>query len=612
MPRLLALNVIFLLLQALLLPCASAQTIQASTSSSNSPANAASRNPAAGGTTRWLAFESDATNLIDGDTNDATDIFLLYQTVIGTDHNPQEEQRTTTRVSVASDGTQANGPSFAPSVSRNYQDAAADARFIAFVSSATNLVAGDSNGKDDIFVHDRVLSQTYRISLVLNPSSHEAVGEANGNSSEPSISSDGCYIAFTSEADNLNAVDTAGQPISDTNGKRDVFLYHNPLGQDCDLDYAFMEMVSVGPNDTLGNGDSGSPAFGDVRYLAFVSQASNLIASDSNSAADVFVRDRAVSITGYENQRATILVSKSSSGSQGDDASLNPAIDSNVVVFDSAATNLVSNDTNGKRDVFRHDLQGDRSNGTTVRVSVSSSGDQGDGDSYSPAIDAGANYIAFASRATNFSDRTDCNDAADIFVLDYFYDVLRRVNLSSAGYQAGAGLDSSNPSIGGGAVLSAYESNGVLVPGDENNTTDIFGSVGSEDPAQRDNPLSRSERLDEPPDVCVARRSASVFMERYTEIDASASTFRANASGQNGACRGNGICYTVTAVPFVNGKRDRRRDIVRKTGKRNELTLPKLKPGSYQVSFKVNAKQGSSVIKTGKSPAQTITVARRK
>jgi Tol biopolymer transport system component len=164
-------------------------------------------------------------------------------------------------VSVASDGTQGNGDSVSPSIS-------ADGRYVAFMSYAYNLVPGDTNGKADVFVHDRLTGQTTRVSVASDGT------QGNDGSGGASISANGRYVAFVSGASNLVP--------GDTNGKADVFVHDRLTGQ--------TTRVSVASDGTEGNSDSIYPSISaDGRYVAFQSWASNLIPRDTNGAWDVFV-----------------------------------------------------------------------------------------------------------------------------------------------------------------------------------------------------------------------------------------------------------------------------------------------------------------------------------
>jgi Tol biopolymer transport system component len=235
----------------------------------------------------------------------------------------------TTRVSVSSDGGQGeDGHSLRPSIS-------ADGRYVAFASGASNLASGDTNGYDDIFVHDRQTGQTTRVSVASDGS------QENGSSWSPSISADGRYVAFASEASNLVS--------GDTDGYDDVFVHDRQMGQ--------TTRVSVASDGTQGNHDSGhwggSSISAGGRYVAFESWASNLVDSDTNSYDDVFVHDRQ---TGH-----TARVSVTSDGTQGNGESRGyPSIsaDGRYVAFESGASNLVSGDTNDYSDVFVHERVG--------------------------------------------------------------------------------------------------------------------------------------------------------------------------------------------------------------------------------------------------------------
>ncbi len=199
--------------------------------------------------------------------------------------------------------------------------------------------------------------------------------EGNDQSRDPAISSDGRYVAFGSDASNLVS--------GDTNAARDVFVRDRKLGT--------TRRVSVSSTETQGNSVSfGLPAISsDGRYVAFGSDASNLVPGDTNRSADVFVRDRKLG--------TTRRVSVSSTETQGNSpVSFGPPAISSAgryVAFGSDASNLVSGDTNGSADVFVRD----RKLGTTRRVSVSSTGAQGDSGSFGPVISSRGRYVSFSS-----------------------------------------------------------------------------------------------------------------------------------------------------------------------------------------------------------------------
>jgi hypothetical protein len=278
-----------------------------------------------------------------------------------------------TRVSVDSSGAEANGGSTKPAVSD-------DGRYVAFQSSASNLVSEDTNNVDDIFVHDRQTGATTRVSVRSNGA------QANDGASSPAISGDGLFVAFYSEASNLLN--------GDTNGFADIFVHDRQTGQ--------TTRVSV---DSIGNEANAPPPHdyavvsisGDGRFVAFYSDASNLVGGDTNNETDIFVHDRQ---TGR-----TIRASIASDGTEANAGSGYPNLsgDGRYVTFSSGATNLVAGDTNGKTDVFVRDLQA----GTTTRVSVNSRGEQADIGGHDSDISGDGRFIVFLSSSNNLDPREE-------------------------------------------------------------------------------------------------------------------------------------------------------------------------------------------------------------
>jgi Tol biopolymer transport system component len=171
------------------------------------------------------------------------------------------------RVSVDSNGVEANDDSFTPASS-------ADGRFVAFQSSASNVVAGDTNGTSDVFVHDRQTGQTSRVSIASDGA--QANPHSRFPSGDPSISADGRFVAFHSGANNLVAGD---------NFFADVFVHDRQTGQ--------TSQVSVASDGAQGDRDSLAPSISaDGRFVAFHSEGANLVMDDTNGVADVFVHDR--------------------------------------------------------------------------------------------------------------------------------------------------------------------------------------------------------------------------------------------------------------------------------------------------------------------------------
>jgi Tol biopolymer transport system component len=284
----------------------------------------------------------------------------------------------TQRVSVGAAG-QSNGFSIQPAIS-------ADGRFVAFTSDASNLVPGLKYGTD-VFVRDRLARVTRLVSV-------GAAGEGNDYSTEPAISPDGRFVAFSSLATNL----VPG--VSEGN----VFVR--------DLLAGVTQVVSVGAAGRATGGSFTPSISAGGRFVAFASAASNLVPGDTNGAWDVFVRDRLAGVTRR--------VSVASNGRQGNGTSDWPAIsaDGRYVAFNSAASNLVASDSNDALDVFVRD----RLAGLTRRVSVGAAG-QANGDSFQPTITADGRSVAFHSIASNLVVR-DTNACWDVFVRDPVLDAV--------------------------------------------------------------------------------------------------------------------------------------------------------------------------------------------
>ncbi len=227
---------------------------------------------------RYVTFTSGAGNLVTGDTN----TFCDYDGVAPPDncidvfvHDLQTGE--TTRVSAASDGTQGNGTSYLPSIS-------ADGRFVAFSSTATNLVPGVADRTAQVYVHDRETAETTRVSV------NSEGAEAEASSVFAVISGDGRYVAFESRSDNLVAGETNN--VCDNNNDnqytdpcRDIFLHDRETGE--------TTLISGDYDGTPGNGQSRYVTLSmDGRFAAFASEASNLVPNDTNNYGDIFVRDR--------------------------------------------------------------------------------------------------------------------------------------------------------------------------------------------------------------------------------------------------------------------------------------------------------------------------------
>ena len=372
---------------------------------------------------RFVAFQSDATNLVGGDTNTYPDVFVRDRRLDKTE-----------RVSVGLGGVPGNGASQIPDISF-------EGRFVAFYSRATNLVPGDRNAADDIFIRDRVAKVTERVSIATDGS------EANAGSQDPKLSKDGRFVAFWSGASNLVA--------GDTNSRFDVFVRDRAVGT--------TERVSVSAMGAQSNADSFWPSLSaDGNLVAFGSPASTLVPGDTNGRTDIFVRDRA--------KRTMELISVSTAGDQGNGNSFEGTIsaDGRYVVFASSATNLVAGDTNGLIDIFVHD----RVQHVTTRVNVSSSGKQANGRGYEPRISGDGRYVVFWSDTSNLV-AGDTNGTTDVFVRDRMRQTTFRMSVGPNGRQANGGSASAGISATGSFVgFGSGATN--LVAGDTNGRYDIF------------------------------------------------------------------------------------------------------------------------------------------
>lgn len=423
-------------LALLFLPAASAgpgATFRASVATGGAQGNGRSFVPAISADGRFAAFYSDASNLVAGDKNGARDVFV-------NDRQTGE----TTRMSVDSSGAEANDDSFAPKIS-------ADGRFVTFSSAASNLVSGDTNGVNDVFVRDRQANTTTRVSL--------APGgvQPNNGSYSPSISADGRYVAFLSDATNLVA--------GDTNVSRDAFVV--------DRQTATTTRASVDSAGVQANLDSVTPVLsGNGRFVAFTSFADNLVPEDLNESSDVFVRDL--------QANTTTRVSEYQGGFEADFDNLRPAIsaDGRFVAFDSDAANLAWGDTNDVFDVFVKDRQTD----ILTRVSVDDSGAEGNGDSLRPSISADGRFVAFYSDASNLVPG-DTNGAADVILHDRRSGATKRVSVTATGAEANG--DNLRPALSADGRIVVFESDASnLVAGDSNHFTDVFLNDPSATPPQ--------------------------------------------------------------------------------------------------------------------------------
>jgi Tol biopolymer transport system component len=399
-----------------------AVTALLSVASDGAPGNADSFAPSLSADGSTVAFASLATNFSGPDAVHVVNVFV-------------RDQRTgrTERISEGLGDTDTDGDSKSPSVS-------ADGSAVAFESSASNLVPGDANGVSDVFVRDRATGRTTLVSV-------DSDGQpGNEGSFTPSISADGRYVAFASEA-------TALVP-GDHNRAEDVFVHDRRTGKTI--------KVSAGSDGRPANGNSYSPAISaDGRFVAFASEATNLVRADTNGATDIFVHDLA---TGR-----TVRVSVASNGAEADSDAFTPSIsgDGRFVAFVTDAGNLRSGDGNRASDVFVHD----GGTGRTVLVSAPAGGQPSDRGSFEPSLSVDGRFVAFVTDGALLAD--DTNNTEDVYVADLAGGALRRVSLASDG--SGGNGPSLGPSVSGNGTVVAFESLATnLVVTDSNGADDVF------------------------------------------------------------------------------------------------------------------------------------------
>ncbi len=370
-----------------------------------------------------VAFTSAASNLVAGDTNGQIDVFVFDQTA-----------GTIERVSVDSAGIEANDESFAPMLS-------ADGKCVAFWSRATNLVAGDTNGWADSFVHDRSTGITERVSL------NTAGVQGNKGSYRAALSADGTLVAFESDATNFVS--------GDGNAGTDIFVRDRVAGRTTCVSLNFS---GGGPAGLSFNPDISS----DGRYVVFNSRATGIVAGDTNGAGDIFVHDTTA--------KTTTRVSVDSAGAQANFASSMARIsaDGSTVAFMSYASNLVTGDTNDCGDVFVHEM----ASGVTERLSIDPSGGDANASSDSPALSTDGRFASFQSDATNLVPN-DANGVGDVFLRDRSAGTTALLSVDFSNVPAN---DRSNDAVlSSDAKVAAFASVATnLVNGDGNGVCDVF------------------------------------------------------------------------------------------------------------------------------------------
>jgi len=387
-----------------------------------------------------VAFKSSASNLVPDDRNQKVDVFVR-------DRGAQ----ITARVSLAEiPGTETNDNSFPPALDH-------PGNIVAYPSLASNIVIGDFNLGADVFVFDRSQGTTTVLTLV-----RDQFGDGRGGGGAPdlppSVTADGSLVAFTSSADDLVP--------NDANETNDVFV-RSPNGDPTEL----ISVITAGSQQGhSGNGPSAGPAISaNGCVVAFYSDASNLVSGDTNGFRDVFVRDRCTQTT----ERVSISTDGEQANRPSQAAGFSVAIsaDGRFVVFASDASNLDAGDDNNTTDIFVRD----RAAGTTTRVSKNQAGESANGPSQFPGISDEGRFVVFQSAASNLVDG-DTNGKTDVFVVDTTNGSIDRVSLTSTGEESNG--DSNSPAISADGSTVVFQSDATnLVPDDTNGFTDCFAAV---------------------------------------------------------------------------------------------------------------------------------------
>jgi hypothetical protein len=374
---------------------------------------------------RYMAYESDASNVVDGDTNNATDVFLVIRAQPYGHNGTPWKAAGTQIVSKGQGGAAANGPSYRPALDG---DSHHDPHCVAFVSAASNLVPGDTNAKPDGFVYDIRSQRLMRVTV------NSGGGQSNGTTYDISISGDCERVAFTSDASNLaltKATKAAWSKAKTTSVRPGTHqAYVHVLGG-TGLDAAFKGLTflaSAANNGAAGNGNSDEAQIArSGKSVVFSSTSTNLSKGDKNTASDIYRRTifRKFEHTGHGKGVQTLqglvsLVSANGSGKAGNGPSSHATVtdDGRYIAYETEASNLLPGDSNGVSDIARADMKTDRPKQNWV--SKTPIGGIANGPSHNPVISDAGEFVLFDSEATNMrpseSVKPDPNGVKDVFL----------------------------------------------------------------------------------------------------------------------------------------------------------------------------------------------------
>src|SRR6266852_5252084 len=325
-----------------------------------------------------------------------------------------------------------NGSSSLQDTLRPHNSVSADGRYVAFVSSASNIVPGDNNNSSDVFVRDTVAGTSILVSV-----NSSGTGPGNNNCTYAVISANGRYVAFSSFATNL----VSG--ITDNNLGTDIFVR--------DLQTGTTTLIDINSAGTgVGNQGASNPVITpDGRYVVFASNSTDLVSGLTNSNGAVFIRDLVAGTT-----RMVSINQAGTGAGNGYSDYWQVTPDGRYVAFDSRSSDLVSGDTNGVKDVFVRDMTAN----TTTLVSVNSNGTgTGNNTSQYPVISDDGRYVAFESTASNLGP-IDNNGNFDVYVRDLVAGTTRVVSAANQQNTVAGDQFSDNPIISSDGRYVAFES----------------------------------------------------------------------------------------------------------------------------------------------------------
>jgi hypothetical protein len=326
-----------------------------------------------------------------------------------------------------------------------------DGRFVAFESPSTQLVTGDTNSRDDVFVKDRQIGTVTRANTNASGNQMAAGILSNGN---VTISNNGRFVGFL-------ASNNPGLVSGSVGNYRNAYIKDTHTGA--------IEIVSLTSTGTFSTGSvDGLSISANGRFVTFSSNGSDLVSGDTNAKYDVFVRDRLLG--------TTTIVTNTYLGTPSNNDSLPASIscDGAYIAFSSVANNLVANDTNSGADVFLVD----RVTNTIKDITITGNNSSGSFSSGSPQLSCDGSTIVFHSDASNLV-ANDTNASTDMFAYDIYDGSFERINVTSSGSQAASYVSDTPNTVkrvsydGNLIVFESYDT-AALVPGDTNGADDVF------------------------------------------------------------------------------------------------------------------------------------------